>query len=394
MQSNRKLMGYVGLLGGEVALAAGHQRIEWVTDRDRFAAISDAWRRLTGDASPPFSDHSWFAAWWDAFGTDGGLRVCLLWKGEELLAALPVAAKRSWMRGLANSETPTFLVPARDERALDAVIAAAFDTDPEEITLHAVCISDALRERFIEASARRNRVLLQEQVHRSPRVQLGGDFEQYELGRRRRLRNILKQGSRLAGDHAVEFRFDSAGDLEDELQRAFDLEAAGWKGRAGSAILSSAQLQRFYKSLARAYHARGELRFAWLLVDGEPAAFILTLVREGRVYGLKGSYDERLRRYSPGLLIVLRTIERCFQLGLESYELLGRDDPWKAYFANAADDYVRLRSYSRRPLALSRYAVHRAGRPVVRKLLDRPATKRVLRPAANRMRNPPSWRPL
>ncbi len=263
-----------------------------------------------------------------------------------------------------------FLGPARDDEALEAVIDATFDAQPGELTIDALRSFDPLHEAFLRASARRHRVLLQERAHRSPRVELNGDFRRYSFERGSRLKNISKQRRKLAREHAVRFRFASPDDdLDAELQRAFALEASGWKGRAGTAILSNPQTASFYTALARAYHARGELRLAWLNVDDAPAAFIFALLRNGRVYGLKAGYDERLRRYSPGLLIVLRTIERCFELGLASYELMGADEPWKAYFANAAVEHVRLRSYRRRPVPLTRYAARRAGKPVAQKLV-------------------------
>ncbi len=346
------------------------EQIEWVTDRNRLATISDAWDCLTGDDIPPFGDHAWFTAWWEAFGADKALRACLLWRRDELSAALPLARKRSRVWGLANSHTPTFLGPARDHAALEAVIDATFDAQPEELTIDALCSSDALHEALVRASARRRRVLLHERAHRSPRVELNGDFRQYSLERKSRLRNINQQWRKLAREHAVQFRFASPDDdLDAELRSAFALEASGWKGRAGTAILSAPETASFYTALARSYHARGELRLAWLNVDDAPAAFIFALVRNGRAYGLKAGYDERLRRYSPGLVIVLRTIERCFELGLVSYELMGADEPWKAYFANAAVEHIRLRSYRRRPLALTHYAVRRVGKPVAKKLV-------------------------
>jgi CelD/BcsL family acetyltransferase involved in cellulose biosynthesis len=300
----------------EVVLSAGEQRIEWVTDRDRFWELSTSWDRLARN-HPPFGDHAWFKAWWEAFGADRELRVCLLWRRDELCAALPLASKGSWMRGLGNLDTPTFLVPARDAEALDAVIDAAFDAQPEELTIHAVAQSDRLRQQFASASARRQRALLEEASHRSPRVELTGDFQRYTSERKSRLRNINKQWCKLTRDHAVRFRLGPPVDeLEPELQRGFDLEGSGWKGRAGSAILSSPERASFCRALAREYHARGELQLAWLNVDGAPVAFILTLLHDRRLYGLRAGY-ERFRRYSPGLLIVLRTIERCFELGLE-----------------------------------------------------------------------------
>jgi CelD/BcsL family acetyltransferase involved in cellulose biosynthesis len=344
------------------------ERVEWVTDRNRLAAISEAWDRLTGDGVSPFGDHAWVTAWWEAFGTEGTFSTCLLWRGDELCAALPLAAEHSRLRSLTNAHTPTFVGPARDDEALEAVVVATFDCQPAELKIEALRSADPLHQALVGASARRRRVLLEERVYRSPRVELNDDFEQYSLERRSRLRNINKQWRNLARDHAVRFSFESPDDdLDAELQSAFALEASGWKGRAGTAILSDPQTTSFYTALARSYQARGELRLAWLNVDDAPAAFIFALLRNGRVYGLKAGYDEGLRRYSPGLLIVLRTIERCFELGLGSYELVGTDEPWKAYFANAAVEHVRLRSYRRRPLPLTRYVARRVGRPVAKK---------------------------
>lgn len=383
-----------------VVLAGREEKIEWVTDRDRFSELADAWDRLCGEDTPPFADHTWFKAWWQAFGPDRALRVCLLWRGGDLCAALPLAARRSSMRALANLDTPSFLVPARDDDALYTVVDATFGGQPEEVTIHAVPCGDRFRERFVEASARHQRVLFEVRAHRSPRVVLEGDFDRYSLDRRSRLKNINKQWRNLARDHLLQFRFAAPGDeLDAELQRGLRLEASGWKGRAATAILYSADQSAFYMALARAYHAKGELRLSWLDVDGAPAAFILTLVRNRRVYGLKAAYDERLRRYSPGLLIMLRTIERCFELGLVSYELLGDDDPWKAYFANAHTDHVRLRSYNRRPRALTRYAIHRAGESVAQQIVTPGMKRRIIRPAVKTMRDVgiplknPDWHP-
>jgi CelD/BcsL family acetyltransferase involved in cellulose biosynthesis len=347
------------------------ERIEWVRDPSRLTAISDAWDRLTADGGSPFGDHAWVTAWWEAFGSDGTLCTCLLWRGEELCAALPLAAEGSSLRSLTNAHTPAFLGPARDDEAREAIIDATFDAQPAELKIEALRSSDPLHEALVGASARRGRALLEEQAHRSPRVELSGDFERYSLERRSRLRNINKQWGKLARDHAVRFSLESPDeDLDAELQSAFALEASGWKGRAGTAILSEPQTERFYTALTRSYHARGELRLAWLHVDDFPAAFILALLRNDRVYGLKAGYDERLRRYSPGLVIVLRAIERCFELGLVSYELGGSDEPWKAYFATSAVEHVRLWSYRRRPLPLTRYLTRRVGKPVAKKAVS------------------------
>lgn len=123
--------------------------------------------------------------------------------------------------------------------------------------------------------------------------------------------------------------------------------------------------------MARAFHARGELRLIWLDIDGEPAAFNYCLQRGPRLYCLKIGIDDRFRPLAPGLLVDYCTVRQCFELGLERYELLGADEPYKRYFATGYADHVRLRTYRRRPAPVMRYLVRRLGRPVVMAARDR-----------------------
>jgi CelD/BcsL family acetyltransferase involved in cellulose biosynthesis len=110
----------------------------------------------------------------------------------------------------------------------------------------------------------------------------------------------------------------------DELERGLALEASGWKGAEGTAITSAAPTHAFYSAVAAAYHERGELRLGWLHIDGRPAAFSLCLLRPGRLYQLKDGMDDGLKRLSLGMVLRLKTVERCLEQSYEIYDLLGR----------------------------------------------------------------------
>jgi CelD/BcsL family acetyltransferase involved in cellulose biosynthesis len=220
-------------------------------------------------------------------------------------------------------------------------------------------------------SARHQRSLLVESVHVSPRVDIEGDLDAYVKQRKSR-REIRRRWRKLRREHAAEFRFDgNPEDLEADLRRGFEVEAAGWKARTGTAIASSPATVQFYTAIARAYHARGELRLVWLLIDGAPRAFNLCVERAGRLHLLKTGFDESAAALSPGLIVNLCTIERCFELGLRSYELLGGSEQWKGYFQTSSTAHVRMRSYRRAPLALSRYVARRYGVPVAKRAAER-----------------------
>src|SRR5207247_6681367 len=66
------------------------QRIEWIDQAERFAELSEPWDRLAAKQRAPFGRHAWFQAWWNAFGTEGKLSICAVWRGQRLAAVLPL----------------------------------------------------------------------------------------------------------------------------------------------------------------------------------------------------------------------------------------------------------------------------------------------------------------
>ena len=166
-------------------------------------------------------------------------------------------------------------------------------------------------------------------------------------------------------------------DLERELDRAFELEAAGWKGAAGTAIDSAKETALFYRSVAGAYERLGELCLSTITLDGELAAFDLCLLHANRLWTLKGSYNESYRHLSPGMVLLMWEIERSYELGLEAVELLGGDEDYKLAFATSQREHLRFRAYRRRPAPLARFAYWRWARPLIRtgysQLSGRPA---------------------
>lgn len=340
------------------------RQIEWVHDPARFRALAGDWEGAAALNRSPFGDHAWFQAWWDSFGT-GDLRVCVLWEGSQLQAALPLFAQRGRLNALSNYHTPLFSVPARDQTSLHAVVQAALAYPAQELAVHAVPAPDPLHQALCLESERHRRWVLVEPLHRSPFVEIEEDFDGYVSSRGRRFKDLTRRWRKLNREHQTRFRFeDSVHDLEAELARGYALEASGWKTEQKTAILSTPQTKSFYTAIAEAYRARGELRLVWLEIDDRPAAFSFCLLRDQRLYCLKTGIEDRLRQHAPGLLIDYCTVERCFALGLQRYELLGADEPYKRYFATSGTEQVRVRSYRRRPAPAARYLTRRVGRPV------------------------------
>jgi CelD/BcsL family acetyltransferase involved in cellulose biosynthesis len=174
-------------------------------------------------------------------------------------------------------------------------------------------------------------------------------------------------------------------ELESELRRGFEVEASGWKGERGTAVLCSPQTDHFYRLMARSFYNDGKLLTSTIRLDGRVVAFDLCLLHDRRVYGIKFGYDERFRHLAPGLVLQHCEIERCCELGLDAFELLGDDDPYKRRYSTAQRPHYSLHAYTGRPLSLARYGYRKRLRPIIKRAYHSlPVTARRQRPAVIR----------
>jgi len=339
--------------------------VEWISSELRFAELAPSWDRLAEGQTTPFARHAWLAAWWRAFGAGSKLRVCVLWRDERIAGAFPLHRRGARLEAMANVHTPVFEPLAEDRAALDRVLDAVLEARVAELEVSALPASSAAFT-GLEARARAGQeLLLSEPVHTSPLVDLRGEFATFRAESKPRWGAPLERfGRKLERDHSARFSLvEPPVDLDAELQRGFEVEASGWKGTQGTAILSSPQTAAFYREIAHSFAAIDGLRLSGIYCGDRLVAFDLTLLHARRLWLLKTGYHEEFRRLAPGLVMRLKIIERCYELGLEGHELLGDDSEWKRKFANGAREHRVVRLYGRRPDGVARYVYRRAIRP-------------------------------
>ena len=132
--------------------------------------------------------------------------------------------------------------------------------------------------------------------------------------RRRNLRQEYDKLSKIGRLETLELKPDD--DLDYWLRSFFALEASGWKGNLGTAIVCSPIDVRFFEELSKGGFDRRQLQILMLRLDDRPIAMQYNLVSNQAVFALKIAYDENFKRYSPGML-----------LGVEAFKLFhGRPD--------------------------------------------------------------------
>ncbi len=349
------------------------RQLERITERSRLEELAEPWDRLAFAEATPFGCHGWFSSWWAAFGAGTELSIDAHWDGDELSALLPLSQRNGHLHALANEHTPVFHPPSRDLESLRALVDPVMANPAARLEAPAMGADDPALELLVESSRAARRLTLVERQHTAPIVDTGGDYEAYRQEIKHRLGAPLDRFRRKATrDYDASFVFvEPPADLELELRRGFELEASGWKGRAATAILSSPETELFYRGVAEAFHAAGELRLSRIDLDGKPAAFDFSILHANRLFLIKTAYDESHRKLAPGLVLRLGIIERCFELGLEAHELLGDAEPWKLKFSTSERETRTLRSYPRRPAEATRYAYRRALRPALKLMRSR-----------------------
>ena len=146
------------------------------------------------------------------------------------------------------------------------------------------------------------------------RIEIDHDWE---ANRRRWSRKHRQQMSRAARRLAKEgpLRLEIHSRLEPEqveswMLRAFEIEDRGWKGAAGTSVLRTPGMFRFFVRQAERLARWGQLELAFLQCGGRPVAFAYGFSAKGVFHSYKVGYRPEYAAYSPGQLLRYLMLER------------------------------------------------------------------------------------
>jgi hypothetical protein len=136
-----------------------------------------------------------------------------------------------------------------------------------------------------------------------------------KLGRRRR-NSLRRSGRRFGEAFTLELQVSSSAHSR-ENQRNFDafleLEAAGWKGREGTAIRKRVGNEEYFRVIVEEASRLGMVRWISLLADGRIAAMNLAIQTGRTIWVPKTTYDEAFARHSPGSELAHRFHLACVE---------------------------------------------------------------------------------
>lgn len=280
----------------------------------------NAWDALAESASEP---NPFLESWyllpglraWDRqgnvelvrFEVNGSLAGLVPISREPRYYGRPIPHRAIWTHPNAFLGVP--LVAAGHERAFWLALLGWLDRNPGLglfLHLYDMPLDGPLHQALSDVLAEQKRTCAL--VHRMERAMLKSDaapedyFAAALTGKKRK--ELRRQLARLGESGEIAFHREAGEEgLAAWIEDFLALEAAGWKGKAGSAMLSQPETAAIFREALSGGAERGRLERLTLTLDGRPIAMLANFVTPPGVFSYKTAFDEAYARFSPGVLL-------------------------------------------------------------------------------------------
>jgi CelD/BcsL family acetyltransferase involved in cellulose biosynthesis len=298
-------------------------RSEWCSVA-ALESIAEEWRALAARALEPnvFYEPAFALAAAPVFGADAGA-VLVRTAGGRLAGLFPARIDR-WRGGFTSTLVgwthpyAPLGTPLIDRDEPESVIAAWLDhlgrdpAMPAQLLLPLVPEQGAFAAALDRVLARQGRRAAAFGRHERALLAPGAERTKYleraVSGRKRkklrRLRRRLEDIAPVTVATAT-----GAADVGVALKDFVVVEASGWKGRAGTAIVNNPAIRDFVQKAVAGLAAEGRARIERLLLNDTTIAAAVTLASGDTAWCWKIAYNEGLARSSPGVQLVCKLTE-------------------------------------------------------------------------------------
>ena len=298
--------------------------VEILRDPVALARLAPQWEDLAANAleANPFYEHWMLLPALECFAKGSEVEILVIRKDGRLAAlfplqrvaryrGLPVSALVSWRHRHCLLCTP--LVRAEGAAECLAALLRWLRPQAQVLELNYIPEDGPFHDALKRSGARPHvdnkyeRALLVKE--RDAETYIAGSLSRHLRQELRRRERRLAERGKLA--HTVMQPRDDLGRWVEEFLR---LEAAGWKGREGSALACSEANRRFASQVFAAAFARGRLHMVGVDLDGRPLARCCSFLAGEGSFAFKTAYDEEFSRYSPGVIAEVDRIRQFHAL--------------------------------------------------------------------------------
>jgi len=332
-----------------------------VTGLEEFKALSTIWNNLleqSADNSSIFLTHEWAWTWWKHFGAGKKLNILLFNKGQQIVGIMPLI-RTEYKVGLVKIRlletlgaldcNYVWVVPTGHREkamaALEAYLKRELAADLVAVKLSYVPEdSSFLKQLGGRSSSFANSLGVNETVDTlAPYIPLPAKWEEYfdslSGNRRHMLRRHLRS---LEKSHKVGFEICTAANSETSLDKFFELHQKRWDSVKVRGIFSDSNMKAFYVDITNRFLEKDWLHFSILTVDGKIAGAEYGFVYNRKLYGFTTARDPLYYKYGIGHLHRMFQIKDAIEKGLQEFDCLRGDEPYKYHWTKSARRCMRV----------------------------------------------------
>jgi CelD/BcsL family acetyltransferase involved in cellulose biosynthesis len=150
------------------------------------------------------------------------------------------------------------------------------------------------------------------------RVRLDGAFDTFWSARPKNLKKSMRRYFNRLEKDRIPLSLRAWRDpvhVEQALRRYGSMESSGWKGAAGTAVHGDNIQGRFYHDVLNAFAENGQAVVYEFYLGDQLAASRLCISSDQMLVILKTTYNEKLRAYAPGRLLLYKLLDSEFEAG-------------------------------------------------------------------------------
>lgn len=321
------------------------QRFEVVTSAERLTDIEPAWVELWQRAGGLVFQHpDWISAWWRTASHQDrrGLRVGLVWSGEQLEAVIALATfRRSGFRVLEWAAKDhcdygdVLLAPDGDPQILPQLWQHIVDNGGFDLAYLNRLLPSARFQTLLDSAGRNT--ILQPNHRREISYRVTGAWQsgaQWFESQSKKTRQNYRRGRKFMEEgSALRFRLMDANEArEPVLERVAALKRL-WLAKHGRVSdlfdEGSATLAALVSVLAKL----GMLRIFVLEREDEIVAVSINFEQHGTMMAFVTTYDPAFERASPGMVLMMDYIKWSLDQGLTTVDFLCGGEDFKRRFA-------------------------------------------------------------
>lgn len=316
-------------------------------DENVFDALEGAWRALheRSQTATVFNSVVYAKVWWRHFGTPNTLRVWTAWENDQLVGIAPLYETTNeqnqqvlrFVGGVDVSDYLDIVCEAnRENEVVAALLAEWANVCCCPIDLHSLPHASPSREAFLRSAATFGFEAKQEREEVCPVIPLPDTWEEYLSQLVGKQRRELRRKLRKAGqDELVTWYRSPQGMVEEDLDRFFDLHIQSGTDKE---TFMTEKMKLFFRELVAACNKEGWLDLSFLLINGIPAATLLSFHFRNEVQLYNSGIDVSLSNaLSPGWLLLCYHIEYAIGLNRSRYDFMRGDEEYKFRFGGQSE---------------------------------------------------------